>query len=206
MLHSHFILLLQTNVYQSEKALTTYENYKNIIAPWIKEVGMDIIMVFIAIFFLNLLWRLFKRMSSIFKTFDAWLGSVKERKERSIILARTSLEFQDKFKQRLEAEKKINEQLHERLVKFQELRAKALEDLDNELVKAINKLEQNNLPQNIRKLRQENIIKNYKSLSNKMNKDFYELDENEFNTFFEHIVNEYTDLSETQKNKPNSEK
>jgi len=205
-MHSHFILLLQTNVYQSEKALTTYENYKNIIAPWIKEVGMDIIMVFIAIFFLNLLWRLFKRMSSIFKTFDAWLGSVKERKERSIILARTSLEFQDKFKQRLEAEKKINEQLHERLVKFQELRAKALEDLDNELVKAINKLEQNNLPQNIRKLRQENIIKNYKSLSNKMNKEFYELDENEFNTFFEHIVNEYTDLSETQKNKANSEK
>lgn len=205
-MHSHFILLLQTNVYQSEKALTTYENYKNIIAPWIKEVGMDIIMVFIAIFFLNLLWRLFKRMSSIFQTFDAWLGSVKERKERSIILARTSLEFQDKFKQRLEAEKKINEQLHERLVEFQKLRAKALEDLDNELVKAINKLEQNNLPQNIRKLRQENIIKNYKSLSNKMNKDFYELDENEFNTFFEHIVNEYTDSSEAQKNKANSEK
>ena len=171
----------------TQEPLSHYKIYKEKVGPWIKEVGSDLILLILVIFLLNLIWRMFKRLSGIFDTFDSWLASIRERKDRSIVLTRTQLEYVDKYEQRLEAERKVNELLHNRLVTFQKMRADALKSLDKDLLSNLSKLDESKLTDEIKKNRKKNILDTYNSLNKNINKEFFELDEKEFSTFFDQI-------------------
>ena len=181
----------------TQEPLSNYKIYKEKVGPWIKEVGSDLIILILVIFLLNLIWRMFKRLSGIFDTFDSWLASIRERKDRSIVLTRTQLEYVDKYEQRLEAERKVNELLHNRLVTFQKMRADALKALDKDLLSNLSKLDEIKLTDEIKKNRKKNILDTYNSLNKNINKEFFELDEKEFSTFFDQI-NQKVELESPQ--------
>ena len=173
------------NMYQTtQEPLSHYKIYKERVGPWIKELGGDLIVLILILFTINILWRLFKRLSGIFGTFDAWLASIRERKDRAILLTRTQLEYVDKYEQRLEAERKVNQLLHDRLVKFQQLRADALRALDRDLMQNLNSLESSDLPDDLKEKRKQDFMNTYNSLNDHINKEFFELDEGEFASFF----------------------
>lgn len=171
----------------SQEPLSHYKIYKEKVGPWIKEIGSDLLLLILFLFLLNILWRMFKRLSGIFGTFDSWLASIRERKDRSIVLTRTQLEYVDKYEQRLEAERKVNELLHSRLVKFQQMRADALKALDKDLLLNLKNLDESKLPDEIKENRKKNMVDTYNSLNENVNKEFFELDEKEFSSFFNQL-------------------
>ncbi len=68
-----------------------------------------------------------------------------------------------------------------------------LKALDKELLSNLNELDESELADEIKENRKKNILDTYNSLNKNINKEFFELNEKEFSTFFDQINKKESD-------------